>query len=129
MQVSATSPTFDDDIEVTKNAGPESDLLWQKQSFMCAKILLAENNQEEANTAFAIIHDLITDNTYSEEQDEWIVSKMLIWTEGGGGRGMRRVEEVQAAEIIYSVIRYYLTYTSTRLAICFTIKVLQPVRN
>ena len=76
--MSATSPTFDNDIEVTKNTGPECDLLWQKQSFMCAKILLAENNQEEANIAFAIIHDLITDNTYSEEQDEWIVSKMLI---------------------------------------------------
>ena len=36
MDWKVRNPTFENYIGVTKNAGPESDLLWQKQSLMFA---------------------------------------------------------------------------------------------
>lgn len=55
-----------------KYGGPAADLLHQKQSYTCARILLDTGDREHLNTAWSILHDITQSQASSQEQQAFI---------------------------------------------------------
>lgn len=49
---------YPEGLEEASTFGPSPDLTFMKQSFMCARIMLDTRDQDDANAAWAILHDL-----------------------------------------------------------------------
>jgi len=58
IRVGSTSPTFDLNFNDVDNFGVQRDLMFSKQSFACARILLDSAEPSSVNTAWGILDDL-----------------------------------------------------------------------
>jgi len=72
IRVGSWSPLLDLNYTRVKNEGPPSDAVFQKQSFMCARMLLDTRERNASNTAWQILYDLGRDADFDNvELTSW----------------------------------------------------------